>query len=142
MGKVEGTNLEAVYAAYEKEQASRGRFAPKEPGEYLVRMLPPIIKPGSDGLYFRKWGIHYDVAEIAAGTPSDRRSLACLKDTLDQNCPLCAAVQQMYAHARTAQFEDKATLTKAGRVRAKLRYVMNVVDMENQKNGVQTWEIG
>src|SRR5439155_2473058 len=139
MGKVaEGTDLEAVLAAYDREQSSRGRFAPKDAGEYLLRILPPA----TPGLYYRKFGIHYDVSQIAAGAPSDRRALACLKDTLDQDCPLCKAVDQLYAHARAGQIEDKATLSIAGRVRAKLRYVMNVVDMENQKNGVLTWEIG
>jgi hypothetical protein len=134
-----GVDLAAIEKDWEDANVNRGRFAPQEPGNFPIRILPPL--PNLKGKYYVHFGMHYDVAIITGGEAS-KRSVVCLEKTLEQECPVCKAVNGMFAEARAGEVEDKHTLDRAKKVRARERWVMNVVNMDKPRDGVLTWEIG
>jgi len=130
-------DMDLLNEVWKRETASSGRFAPQEPGEFNIRILPPTTK----GLYFLKFGLHYDILLIAGGADPNRKAVACLKETLEQDCPMCRAVNGMYAEARMGDVEDKTTIKLANKCRCRPRFVMNIVNMDDPKSGVMTWEV-
>lgn len=128
-------DMAAVKDAWDAYNSKKGRFSPKE-GSYNIRILPPAKR----GLYYVKYGMHYNANLVAKGAPSDKLSIACLRLTLNQDCPLCRAVDALYAEARMSEREDSTLLKIAGKVRARERYAVNIVDMDDKKAGVLIWD--
>ena len=125
-------DMELVKKAWDEANAKKRVWSPKE-GTYQVRILPPTTR----GLYYKEFGLHWDVALIAPN--ADRRSVACLKLTLGQDCPICKAVDQVYSQARQGKYEDKLAIKTASKVFARKRYVVNMIDVDLVKDGVKIW---
>jgi phage FluMu protein Com len=126
--------MSLVKEACDDFNSNKGVWSPKE-GTYPIRILPPKKK----GLYYVEYGLHWSINVIAKNAPSGRLNVACLRLTLGQECPMCKAVDQLYAEARNGDVENKTIINIANKVRGKKRYVVNIVDMDNPKSGVLQW---
>ena len=126
-------DLQAVLDGYDKDQALRGMFRPKSAGEYRVRILPPI----EAGLYYESFGLHYNVA-LLSPLLADEFAMGCYKRTLGQDCPLCVIQARLYTESRQSGDETKAHLAK--QLRGTDKFECNIIDLDNEKQGVITWE--
>jgi len=132
----ETTDMEQVQSEYERSKVYEGMFKPKTEGQFRLRILPPITK----GLFYGAFGMHYALDELRSF--GDRRSTICPRLTYKHVCPICVlegewGVRGMNAAAIVNQPKQQI----ANAIRAKPRYVMNVVDMDNPQAGVMTWEL-
>ena len=128
------TDVQQVLDDYEKSKTGRTRFAPKEPGEYIVRILPAI----GGGLYFARFGLHYDCNLISSRFSGPKRSVVCPALTLEQECPICELSDRLYYEANMKK--DEPLQSVAGGFRAARRVVMNLYDCDKVSKGVLTWE--
>jgi hypothetical protein len=135
------SSLEGILAAADKVSAGRSRFAPKEPAEYLIRMLPP--PPGQEHA-FRAFGLHYDPSLLPGCLElGDKMSVICVKMTYGEDCPLCKIVERLYAKAKVQTNPEvkKQLFQLAGKTRARARFVINIVWVDQPNRGVLTWEM-
>lgn len=135
------SNLDALLQAAEAANAGRTRFAPKDVGEKLIRILPP--RAGEE-YGFRSFGIHYNPSLLPACIElSDRQSVLCVKLTYGEECPLCKIVDRLYTRARASAnaLVKQQLLSLAGKGKARQRFVVNVVSYDQPTRGVLTWEV-
>lgn len=138
MSYVGKMNMDEILDKWEKEDTQAGRFKPKSPCEALLRILPSI-DPEDPYKFCARFGMHWNIKTVAKNAPLDKKAVACLYQTLGQDCPMCRAVEALYDRASATGDESISKL--ASSVRAKLRFAFNVIDTDNPKNGVLIWEI-
>jgi hypothetical protein len=98
-------------------------------GKNLIRILPnKRYLTETESVFFKKLRVHWNVG------PSGRRVI-CRK-TLGQKeeCPVCSFVERLLA---TGKSEDA---TEAQSMQCSERYVMSIVDVNDQAKGIQIFE--
>ena len=129
-----GINIEKLKERFDKKTTERSdRLNLKDADNYL-RLLPPSIDYFSEDVDYIAYEflVHFNL-----GIEGDKKAEVCPK-TLGKNqkCPICEAVYKLY---KTNSVEDR---TLAGSIRAKMRYIFNVLNLEDLDKGVQVLEIG
>ena len=124
-------DIEKLKQSFEKK-SGRGGMELKD-GDNNIRILPPSVKylaETVDYISFDYW-IHYKLG------PEGKTNEVCPKTAgRDARCPICEAVAKLY---RLNTPEDKEL---AGRLRAKMRHMFNVIDLNDKEKGVQILEVG
>lgn len=112
-------NLEAIRKEKESRESLYGsQFYEIKEGENPLRLLPRSVKAftpeGDTGFAIRYW-VHYNLFDVEG-----YRLIVCSR-TVGGNCPFCEYVMNL---------EDK---TKASQLRARERFLYNVVDLRDNK---------
>jgi len=129
-----GINIEKLKEKFDRKSAQRtDRFNMKD-GDNYIRILPPSIEYFSDDLDY----ISYEfLTHFNLGTEGDFKAEICPKTVgKSHKCPICEAVYKLY---KTNTAEDK---TLASSLRAKVRHIFNVIDLDDVDKGVQVLETG
>ena len=118
---------------FEKKSGRGDRFELKD-GDNMVRILPPSIEYLAETVDYISYEylMHYQL-----GIEGNKTAEVCPK-TADrkQRCPICEAVAKLY---RLNTPEDKAL---ASQIRAKKRYLFNIIDLNDKEKGIQILEVG
>ena len=128
-----GLNTEKLKERFEKKQGRGDRFELKD-NENNIRILPPSLEYLTESVDYIafEYLIHYNL-----GVEGDKKAEVCPKTYgKPHKCPICEAVAKLYK-LNTA--EDKAL---AGQLRAKRRFLFNVIDMNEKDKGIQILEMG
>lgn len=133
------TDMEKLMALYEEEEAIKGMLRPKGACDIVGRILPPR----EDGLFFTKFGLHYNLTQLNSAFSDYKYGIACPFLTLGVGCPSCRLSARLYAEARLPGGTlDPAKQAEAKAARVATRYVVNFVNVEDPSGGVLTWEFG
>jgi len=135
MSKVEFNDLDIT--KIEEAEDKRTNFLKMEPGENIVRIMPPWAK---GELYYRQFKVHFNINVLQNyGLEMDWFAEACLTDSTG-SCPLCAlAIKSRAAGTRET---DSDLLDVSKKLRAKKQFVSNAVNMEDKGAGVQVFQYG
>jgi hypothetical protein len=95
--------------------------------ERRIRILPSSKK---GGLFYEKLYVH----EKKVG--KSYKKFACLEKHEGKDCPFCEAETELKS---TGDFEDKKTANKE--YKARLFYVLRVIDRDKEEEGVKFWRI-
>lgn len=114
-------DLEEAKREYEST-AQRKKAVKLQEGRNVLRILPP---PPGDRRPFKVFWVH------GVGSGSNFRSFQCPDKTLQQPCPACDKVSELY---RTGNAADREM---ANKMRAKREAYCNVVDVTHPEKGVQ-----
>ncbi len=128
------TDIDEVMRRFKEDQASKSLFKPKTPGDYYHHILPPKEK----GLFYRKFGMHYGLQYVSTKF-GETKGVACLKKTLDQDCPLCELWSKWKFEAYLPGGKVNAERKEMSyEIRPSERYVMNI----RLKDGnVMLWDV-
>jgi thiol-disulfide isomerase/thioredoxin len=135
LGKMD---MDAILDKWEREDSQAGRFKPKKPDDFNIRICPST-DPTDPFKFCARFGMHWNVRLIAKNAPLQVRAVACLYLTLGQDCPLCREVQKLYD--AFSEKGDEGIKKLANSVRGKPRFAMNVIDVDDLKASVRIWEI-
>lgn len=115
----------------------RPKAAPlgKMPLRNVVRPLPPHPNMQGDPIVGTK--IHFGLG------PAQDTACPCL-EPYSEACPACDWVDHLFKQAKSEPDANRAAQFRsmAFRMRAKLRFFMNVVDLAKPEDGVQVWAFG
>jgi hypothetical protein len=119
---------------HRKEKADRMNM---KDGDNNVRILPPSMAYFSDGDTKIDY-IHFEfLMHFNLGVEGEKKAEVCPKSFgKTYKCPVCEAVSLLY---KTNTIEDKA---QAGDLRAKKRYIFNVINLDDVEKGIQVMEVG
>jgi hypothetical protein len=134
------TDSADVLRDYERDQQWKVKFAPRDPGEFLVRILPPPVR----GRYYKEFGVHYDINCVSSAF-GDRRACGCPKMAYGQKCPLCALTSQLFFESKQPGVDPetrKHIEEYAKGIKSKYRVVLNLYLVNQKDKGVLLWEIG
>ena len=111
-------------------EASGNNFWKPKEGRNRIRVLPP--KPGASSIYRVVW------QHFPKNAKDESKSFNCPRKTDKQNlpCPCCDAEQQL---ASTGSQVDK---TASRNFKAKIRVYANIIDLDNEDDGVQVFGFG
>lgn len=128
-----GLDLAKFKERFDKRKGRGDRFELQD-GDNVIRILPPSLQyfAGEVDYIAFEYIMHYKL-----GVEGNKTAEACPK-TLDRKlrCPICEAVSKLY---KLDTPEDKA---RARDIKAKKRYVFNVIDLSNKDKGIQILETG
>jgi len=112
------------YKKFKEEKVDKKdpKFIKLKDGDNRVRILPPLKE---DGMFFLMYGQHY----------IDNQFVVCPKKTNDDPCPICEFVSKLYRG-------DEDSKTLAGQIRARDKYIYNVIDRDNEEEGVKILQTG
>jgi hypothetical protein len=127
-------DLAKLKEKFDKKSAERtDRFTLKD-GENLIRILPPSIQYLGETVDYVSFEylMHYNL-----GGEGEKKAEVCPKTFgKNQKCPICDAVYKLY---KLNTPEDKAL---ASELRAKKRYLFNIIDLNELDKGIQILETG
>ena len=119
---------------FDKKSGERtDRLNLKEKENYL-RLLPPSVEYFGENIDYiaYEYLIHFNV-----GVEGSITAEVCPKSLgKHHRCPICEAVFKLY---KTNTIEDKEL---ANKLRAKIRYLFNVIDLSALERGIQVLEVG
>ena len=104
---------------------ARGFYKPVA-GRNMIRILPGVGEMGYS--FWMDVGKHY--------IPGARRPLTCRAFTLDEPCPVCEFIKELY---QAGDDESKALASKMGR---RKQFWMNVIDRKAEDRGVLIYTPG
>lgn len=116
-----------------KSSQGKDRFEFKD-GDNYIRILPPSVEYMAETVDYISYDylMHYNV-----GMDGDTSAEVCPKTHGKQHkCPICEAVYRHY-RANTAEEKDIG-----GKLRAKTRYIFNIIDLNDIERGIQVMETG
>jgi hypothetical protein len=99
-----------------------GGFWTAKVGKNTLRVLPP----------WNKEGVFYHDSIIHFGIGPNKKSAVCISDS-EKGCPVCNLVQK---YSEDVDDQKKA---KAKDMSARNRVLLNVIDRENEAQGIQIW---
>jgi hypothetical protein len=145
----DSTDIGQIINDHEQAQARASRYSQKEPGDYYVRLLPPIVTaPGERKPAWREFGRHYDFGLLRGMPGTDPRDVICLHLTFRQQCLSCQVNEQLFRQAYGSDGKANTDLLdKAKQTRPAVRFVANVLPVTARNTAIEgsipkTWEFG
>jgi len=129
-----GININKLKEKFDRKSAQRTDRYNMKDGDNYIRILPPSIEYFSDDLDYISFEflMHFNM-----GTEGDKKAEVCPKTAgKNHKCPICEAVYKLY---KTNTVEDK---TLASGLRAKVRHIFNIIDLDDIDKGIQVLETG
>jgi hypothetical protein len=111
--------LTAIRDRLSKANQGGGSYWKPKPGDNHIRILEPV---GDMGLEWINVGQHF----LSQGEVH-----VCPKFTLEQRCPICELVSELYAQG------DDASKQTARKIQMSKSFWMNIIDRNNEMAGVQ-----
>lgn len=128
MAKRRGGGSDALQRVREKlshTDIGGGKYWKPDSGRNVIRILPGVGDMGD--AFWQDVGRHYI---------PDGPSFTCLAFTIDEACPICEAVDELY---RDSDPNSKALARELNRQK---QFWMNVIDRNNESRGVQIFTPG
>jgi hypothetical protein len=129
-----GVDAKSLQEKFNRKGSQRADRMKLDDGDNYLRLLPPTLEYLAESVDYISidYLMHYRI-----GYEGNYSHEVCPKTTNKQNkCPVCEAVNKLYAT------KDETDRQLAGRIRAKIRYTFNVIDLNNLDKGVQILEQG
>ena len=129
-----GVDAKSLQEKFNRKGSQRADRLKLEDGDNYLRLLPPTLEYIAESVDYISvdYMIHYRI-----GYEGNYSHEICPKTNGRQNrCPVCEAVNKLYAT------KDESDKQVASRIRAKVRYCFNVIDLNNLDKGVQILEQG
>ena len=132
-----GINIGKLKEHFDKKGSDKPDRLDLKDGDNYIRILPPSVEAltGDISYMSRDYLMHFGLG------PEKRKAAVCARsfntETKKFKCPICEAAWILKDKAK-----DPSDIEMYGKIKAKIRHLFNVIDLNNKEKGIQVYECG
>lgn len=127
-------NIQGLKDRFDRKGSEKPDRLTLKDGDNYIRILPPSLEAltGDVDYMSMDYLMHFNL-----GPEKNKASICARSFNKKAKCPICETVWQMKDHSK-----DPGDKELSDKIKAKIRHLFNVVDLNEKEKGIQVLEVG